>query len=467
MTRTSPVLLLALAAAAPGCGHKADPVASEVKAVASAVASEVKSAVDPPPNHYVPASTPLTQHASVAVHLPGDKGAPGAHKAKHVPNQGSPVPHATESAELPKSHVGDGKPWECIDKEECYFPRMPFYSQTNQNLAHIKMPKASYDADTSKLTGPIVWDADTKSYALVLDPSGAKTKDPFYNTWLPYGPVSDKDEGYLGWWMSNLCGATAEAMAVMAAWFAKSPTTKTKPGSWMETAMVEAKKPDDQAALPNPLLVDHTTLAPGNRQMTDKDLQRLVNMAIKEGTSPVSGGANTVMTHLGDDFELVSGKAPVQSRYDEGKPVTNKVLMDDVRERFAPTLLVGEYKASLQPVKQGDKIVKYTLTFTPNGGHFLAVNGFRAKGRKRAALLIYDPVYSNPCDKTIAEVPLTGATKDGVPIEVTTPISHDPKHLPILEDLGAGAPKAINTAADITDGQDVTMVGGYAAIKID
>ncbi len=141
--------------------------------------------------------------------------------------------------------------------------------------------------------------------------------------------------------------------------------------------------------------------------------------------------------------------------------------MADLRERFAPTLLVGEYKASLQPVKDGDKLVKYTLTFAPTGGHFLAVNGFKVRPKKRPALLIYDPVYANPCDKTIAEVPLAGATKDGVPIEVTTPVSHDPKHLPILEDLGAGAPRPINTAADIADGQDVTMVGGYAAIKID
>ncbi len=312
MTRTSPLLLLALTAAAPGCGHKADP--AEVKAVASAGASVTTAvAADTPPNHYVPASTPLAHHDAVAVHVPrdGNSSAPSV-KAKHVANQGSPVPHATDKVELPKSHVGDGKPWECLDKDECYFPRMPFYSQTNQNLAHIKMPKASYDADTSKLTGPIVWDADTKSYALVLDPKGQPTKDPFYNTWLPYGPVSDKDEGYIGWWMSNLCGATAEAMAVMAAWFARSPTTKTKPGSWMQTAMVEAKKPDDQAALPSPLLHDSTSLAPDQRQMTAMDLQRLVNMAIKEGTSPVSGGANTTMTHLDGDFELVAGKSPVR-----------------------------------------------------------------------------------------------------------------------------------------------------------
>jgi len=472
MTRTSPLLLLALTAVAPGCGHEAAPsFGSDVKAVASAVASVasgVKDAVEHPVNPYVPGTTPLPRHEAISVHVPHEGNTSGAAlKARHPPG-GSPAPRvARQKVELPKMHTADGKPWECLDNDECYFPRMPFYSQTNPNLAHIKLPKASYDADTSKLTGPIVWDDATKGYALVLDPDGARTKDPYYNTWLPYGPVSDKDEGYLGVWLSALCGPTAEAMAVMAAFAARGAGTRAKKGSWVETSFLDARPPEGQAPLPSPLLRDHTTLAPDQRQMTEKEIQRLVNMAVKEGTSPVGGGGDGVMTSIGDQFELVGGKSPVETRQDQGKPMTNQVLMKDLRDGFAPVIAIAEFKASLKPVNEGGKLVKYTLTFSNTGGHFLAVNGFTTKGKKRGSLLIYDPVYANPVRKSIAPLAIAGATKDGVPIEITAPFGDHLKALPVLNDLGPGAPKALDGAEDFTDGQDVTLVGGYSSIKID
>ena len=297
-------------------------------------------------------------------------------------------------------------------------------------------------------------------------PRGNPRRIPFTNTWLPYGPVSDKDEGYIGWWMSSLCGATAEAMAVMASLAARSPASKVKPGSWVETALIQARRPDGQDPWPSPLLPDHTSLAPGDRQMTEKDLQRLVNMAVREGTSPVSGGGDDVIT---DWRRLRAGgrQAEGGTRSDAGKMTTNKVLMDFVRDRFVPVINIQEYKAVLKPVSEGGKVVKYTLTFTGAGGHFLAINGFSIPAHKRPSILIYDPVYANPVRKNIVPVPLKGGTKDGVPVEVTAPDSKYAAALPVLHNLDAGAKKPLAGAGDITDGMDITLVAGYTAIRIE
>ncbi len=431
---------------------------------ASAVASANGSAR--PQNAFVPPMNPMAHHEATTVHVPHE-GAARTQKTKAVPG-GSPAPRkAVARADLPKKL--NLPPWECDGKDACHFHRMPFYAQTNPNFAHVPLPKALYDADTKKLTGPIVWDDATHAYALELDPDTDKTLDPFYATWLPYGPVSDKDDGYIGYWYTAICSPSAQAMAVMAALATKSAGTKIKPGSWVEQSLVKAERPAEQPALPSPLLRDHTTLAPNQYQMTDVDIQRVVNFAVRQKTSPVAGGAGDVILQLGDDFEPVDGKSPVETR--SGDRTTNRILIDAIRDRFAPTIGVYGWKASLKPVASGGKTVKYALTFANTSGHVMAVNGFTTTDGKKPHILFYDPVYANPVEKTILEVPIEGATKDGVPIEVTPPDDAKIKSLTVIHDFGDKADNdatpAITRIDDITDGMDIVLAGGFTAIKID
>jgi hypothetical protein len=284
----------------------------------------------------------------------------------------------------------------------------------------------------------------------------------YYNTWLPFGPISKKDDGWIGYVATMICAPTSESMALMAAIAAKSPTSRVKEGSFTDR-FLKGQRPEAQAPLPDPLLHDHSNRAPDGRQMTAEDLQRVVAMAIRQGTNPMEGGNNSAILGLEADFEPVDGKSPVHAR--SGGRVTNEMIMDAIRERFAVTIVAAGYHAKFTPVKDGaGKLLKYTLTFERNMGHILAVNGF-SMDPDGPSLLLYNPVYAAPTRKRILKIPTSGLTKDGVPVEVKGPEGGD--YLSILHEISEPAKKPVMALTDITDGLEVYFWDGYAAIKID
>src|SRR6185437_6605595 len=214
--------------------------------------------IEHPPNLFLPPADifSLPDPSPVAIPLNGDiDPAHTKHDAVNVPG-GSPAPHGPiHEAMLPKTHEGDPKPFECLGRDECYFPRMPFYNQGNPNFSRITLPKDLYDADPKKLTGPIQWDDKSQKWALLMTKKdGTQTLNPYYNTWLPMGPLSPQDDGYIGYWHTALCGPTSESMALMAALAAKSPHTRVKRGSWLEKYFIEVRRPEGQASLLYPFL---------------------------------------------------------------------------------------------------------------------------------------------------------------------------------------------------------------------
>ena len=423
----------------------------------------------PPGAHSLPPSGRTEPIPNTAVvHVPHEGDIDPTHTAQTTIapcKKGSPAPRSPiRQVPLPPSHAEAAKAFVCVSHDECYFPKMPFYAQTNPNFAFVDLPKALYAADDSKLTGPTTFDKDANHEALILDPTGAKTLDPFYMSWLPYGPVSAKDDGYIGYWYTALCGATAESMALMAALEAKSATSKPRAGSWIETAFLHPQKPDGQGAFPEPLHRDHTTLAPNHRQMTAEQLQRVINLAIREHTSPVGGGGSETIVGLADEFELVNGHSPVQMR--KAPHFTVEDITNAVRDRFAMVLGVQEYKAALAPVMNGGKVTQYTLTFTNTDGHFLAVNGFSASAGEPPKILIYDPVYATPVHKIIREVAQTKVTKDGAPVVVSWVNSPTDTSGDSFVNIDYDFP-SVTSLSDITDGQQITLVQYVRAIRID
>ena len=133
--------------------------------------------------------------------------------------------------------------------------------------------------------------------------------------------------------------------------------------------------------------------------MTMEDIQRIINLAVRQKTSPMGGGSGGVFLHIADELEGEGGKSPVETR--SIKDPTTKAVAEIIRERFAPTIIMGNFKAQLQAVKEGDKVVKYVLSFKRHGGHFVAVNGFAHPKGKRPELLIYNPVYAKPMRQMI------------------------------------------------------------------
>jgi hypothetical protein len=466
MSRSFVLIVFAAAACSAACGRPSGgaPSSAGAPAATSAAAANVASAH--PPSDFAPPADPYDLPEPEPMQIPNDSDpSPDgvAQRAVHVPTS-SPIPEAVHAlTPLPKTHFGDAKPFECLSHDECYFPRMPFYNQGNPNFAHVELPKKLYDSEAGKITGPMAWDDATNSWAIVLKPKTAKTLDPYYATWLPFGPISKKDDGWIGYVATMICAPTSESMALMAALAAKSASSKVKPGTFTDR-FVRGERPEGQAAaISEPLLHDHSNRAPDSRQMTAEDLQRVVDMAIRQGTNPLEGGNNSAILGLEADFEPVDGKSPVHAR--SGGRVTNEMIIDAIRDHFAVTIVAAGYRAKFTPVKDGaGKLVKYTLTFARNMGHILAVNGF-SMDADGPSLLLYNPVYATPTRKRILKIPSSGLTKDGVPVEVKGPEGGD--YLSILHEISEPAKKPVMALTDITDGLEVFFWDGYAAIKID
>jgi len=380
-----------------------------------------------------------------------------AQVAIHV-SDGSPPPRLPiVKAVLPMTHEMDAQPFECLSHDECYFPHMPFYNQGNPNFARVTVPKNLYTNDKSKLTGPLVKDPATKRWALVLPDKTGPTNDPWYNTWLPMGPLSKQDDGYIGHWHTALCAPSSQSMALMAALAAKGPVSRVRPGSWTDTFFVQGRRPLSQEPLPNPLFRDHTTLAPGQRQMTAVELQRVINMAVRQKTSPMAGGGASAFLKLGADFQTRDGGPALETRVVH--PVTNKAIADLVRNRFAPVVVLGAYKATLSPVRANGTLQRYDLTLKRTGGHVIAVNGFRGSD-----ILIYDPIYARPIRQTFFQVSTKGATKDGVPIVLNPANNGSLTSLNTLMD--DGTTRGLLDLSTLKDGDNIHVVEQALAVRI-
>jgi hypothetical protein len=459
------LLLTAVATSTSGC-KKSHGKESSSESAASKAASVVEHVIEHPPNLFLPPADifALPDPSPVQIPIDGDNDSDKTKREAVHGDESSPAPRKPLKPVAPaNTHEGDGKAFECLGHDECYFPRMPFYNQANPNFAHVRLPKDLYDADKKKLTGPVQWDDKSQRWALVMHKKdGTEVLNPYYNTWLPMGPLSPQDDGYIGYWHTALCGPTAESMALMAAIAAKG-SAKIKRGSWLHNAFIEAKRPDAQDALPNPLLKDHTTLAPGAREMTAEEIQRVINLAVRQRTSPMSGGSGGVFLHLADEFESEGGKPAVETKVI--KDPTTKAVAEIIRERFAPTIVMGTYKVMLQPVKNGDKIVKYVLTLKRHGGHFVAVNGFTHPKGQRPELLIYNPVYAKPIRQMIYQVQLRGGTKDGVPVEASTKFGDKIGVLHTL--LADGDTDGVKSVGALSDGDDLHIIEHVQGIRIE
>jgi hypothetical protein len=348
-------------------------------------------------------------------------------------------------------------PYAC-NASACDFPEMPRYNQANPNFAFVDVPLSIYSAEQYKVTGKLVWDKEFKHYAVEL--KNGKL-DPFYASWLPYGPLTGDDHS-LNSQATAICGPTSTSMVLMAQLAAKSATTQVKPGSWTEVSFLQAKKPADQDPIPTPLQHDHNTLN-GSQQMTAAEIQRVVNVADLDKTDPTHGtygGLMNAFNQVREDLRYSGGGAHEVVKIDDGtQPVTIGFLTGLVKQRWSAVVGGAPYIAHVKQAGFAGEVVE----FEQNGGHYLALNGFEGSASD-PTFLIYDPVHANVLHVKLREIASTGKNKKGDAVSAKLP--NNRKSILILPDSSRGW-ASVGSLGEIVDGQTFFFLDEYHAIRIE
>jgi len=305
----------------------------------------------------------------------------------------------------------------------CAFSAMPLFDQTNPNLAFINVPEApvgqtisptdsvctvSYDHYHSE------YPASYPTYNCEKYPAPdhymenhQPQPNPYTKSWLPWGPFLG-DSGSLPWKRKNsygsaTCGPTSETMALTAAIAYKDPATQIVPNSWTDVNFTQAQKPAFQNDWPSPLLASSTSSDPNNGanarsgyQMTQQELQRLVNFALLQETDPTNGGGCDAIESLVNDFTSPNDATKVYEMYDaidQGKSVNinNAHVIKLIKDGFVTVIAMHYYTVHIENVGGSPLHQQITLTLQP-GGHILAVEGY-SQLNDQAFLIIHDPFY--------------------------------------------------------------------------
>jgi hypothetical protein len=329
--------------------------------------------------------------------------------------------------------------------DSCSFSDMPLYDQTNPNFAFVPVPYSTWQTESPPTS------------STVAPGTGCAIPNPYYTSWLPLGPIAG-DPGALGppgcsWWYTALCGPTAESMALVAA--AGYKGAETTVSGWTQDFLT-ARAPQNQVgSIPNPFFIPAAatgtlTGIPNRSVMNGADVQRVISMAIAQGTSPAGGGGMSQILSTANDFSpSASGSSGNAS------DISNATFTRVLQSGFVIVFCIHDYTAHLSTVGS-----KTTVNFTFNGGgHILAVNG-----EQSGTLVIYDPVYAQEEMLNMASIAagtftqtINGVTKTRI---IQAPESG-------LNTVAVWPESGFSTAPfGITDGQVITFIDGYLQYKV-
>jgi hypothetical protein len=398
---------------------------------------------------------------------------------------GSPAPRTPISKQFAPP-VRLGPAFACTGSDSCTFNQMPLYNQANPNFAWINSPGW-------RLPGTATWDASKGIFLMLVDNTAP---DRFYGSWMPFGPTPG-EAGYIGYWFTALCGPTAESMVLMAALSAKHSYTQVIRGSWMDTSFIHPSIPLGQTVVPvtmspvpprpatgngpsealdasgQPLTfpaklkIDHNTLAPNNQQMTGEEIQRVINMALLQGTDPAHGGSFGAIIDYWHHFQYVNPGVPLPAGHLIAQSafaywLDAPTLVNLIRQKFAVLIGIQPYVASVTLVGAGTELPHYEMTFTVKDGHALAIEGFTGADSGNPTFIIHDPIYANRITRQLTQIQGGPTLRNGKLMNVTLPGGYNSEATMPYDD----AP-AVASVNDIQDGQKVMFVNYYAAVSLE
>jgi hypothetical protein len=317
----------------------------------------------------------------------------------------------------------------------CSYTRMPAYDQTNPNFAAY--------------LSPLRFDAETNPVSNVL----GTCNNPYDASWLPYGPINgDPDVTCPGWWYTAICCPTAEAMALTAAIESRSPSTRFS--GWTSTFFQ-----GEPLAIPASGLTNQTgpifpfATVPPRPHMRLPDLQRVMDVALPQGTMPNGGGPENYISSA-----AVTGDfTPPGVGFDGGaNTVSNTTFSNDIKAGEVVVIARHPYTAH---VTSSGGVTSITFTFN-GGGHCLAVKGYNTSSSGTISLQIIDPVGGVKEWISIINLTTGTFTVGGQTINVTLPNGWS------SVGVWPDSSNPVTPLTAITDGELVTFVDEYHTLKV-
>jgi hypothetical protein len=203
--------------------------------------------------------------------------------------------------------------------------------------------------------------------------------------------------------------------------------------------------------------------------MTAQDLQRVINMAVLQGTDPTSGGgAAAFLQQAQSDFRFAGPPSPpgtlphlVVQTANNDLPISSARLVSYLRQRWVVVVAIHKYVANVWGPTMGSRVKQ--VSFTLQAGHLVALAGFHGD-ETQASFIIHDPVYAN-----VLDLPFTtlggGGVRDSGLLLVSLP-NGKTTELMVQYDTPAGTPVPVD-ASTLTNGQIVWFVHEYSALRLD
>ncbi len=269
---------------------------------------------------------------------------------------------------------------QCPNPNQCSFYNMPIYDQLHPSLLALHVPQNVWDLGQSTST-----------------PAG---------TWTSPGS-------------SALCGPTSAAMVHRAAYLHKDPLTKV--GGWTATSFENPPA--------SPEVVQTWVSDPNAPDMTMSDLQRLINMSIKQSdynghASAFGGGGTASRMQAGDFYQLkptLSGGphwGPPQTTFSQmsvGAGAScnqylggfdNAQFINFIKQGAAAVIAHNSFPEVIT-IRGGGRFEFHDFTTVTDasgnagqsvGGHILAVNGFTRIGPPQVPTWLFGQHYFRTVD---------------------------------------------------------------------
>jgi|HubBroStandDraft_1064217.scaffolds.fasta_scaffold01012_8 hypothetical protein len=287
--------------------------------------------------------------------------------------------------------------------------------------------------------------------------------NPFDSSWLPAGPIPGDAYSFNTWWFSATCCPTAESMALMAAIAAKSSSTTFN--GWT-ASFYAGQAPGATTGLTNqsgpifPFVPDTRT----NMQVAD--IQRVIDMALAQGTDPSAGGnVNYITTgNVLNDFTPVATAA-----FGATSAISNGTFISDIEAGNVIVIAVHYYRAQITTTGSGASTI--TFTWIP-GGHCLAVPGFISSSFRdplgvttvNQAIEVINPEYG--AEQWINILNLTNGTFTQGGQSVTVTLPNGWTSVGVWPDPPGQTTPPVNSVWDITNGEEITFIDTYLTLNV-
>ncbi|MGA9354811.1 MAG: hypothetical protein WBV46_14065 [Terriglobales bacterium] len=290
--------------------------------------------------------------------------------------------------------------------------------------------------------------------------SAAVCGNPFDSSWLPAGPIPGDAYSFNSWWWTAICCPTAESMALMGAIANKSPSTTIS--GWTANFYAGGPPTPPSSGLTNqtgpifPFVPDTRT------HMLAADIQRVIDMALAQGTNPSAGGNfDHIQSILGDFTPAATGAIGSANN------ISNSTFVNDISAGSVIVIAIHTWQAHVASTGSNADAVTFTWV---GDGHCLAVTGFISSTFRNPiggvsvtqSVEVLNPVYGAAEWIDMLNVTNGTYTQSGLSRTLTLPGTGWTTGA-IWPDAGSSP---VNSVWDIVDGENIVFIDAYETLSV-